>query len=403
MTALADPFVAALEIADAPPGWNVAAARAALERARANRDALVLASLAPSTLADYARDWRGFVRWCAAHAIADPTVRPLPASDETLSLWLGAQRTLHPSTLRRRLAAVRLVHRWAERPLVDTALPRTLAALRGHVREHGSAPRRQARAATGERIARLADACDVATPLGLRNRALLLVGFDAALRSDELVGLDHAHLTRRPGGIALELPRAKTDPSGHGATVALHARPGSPWCPVAALERWIAASGRSHGAVFVALRRARGHAGAAELGRLSKRAVARVVRASAQAAGLVSSDAPNPFSGHSLRRGQITTALDDGAALDAVMRHARHRSPRSTLRYREIGDAEAVQPVASIGPRAPEDAGGTTERTPPARPVALPISGADGAHESATTADLGVDDGMPCDDPECAA
>ena len=364
MNALADPFVAALDIADAPPGWDVAAARAALERARANRDALILRSLAPSTLADYARDWRNFVRWCAQHAIADAALVPLPASDAALSLWIGAQRTLRPSTLRRRLAAVRLVHRWADLPLANVDLPRTLDAVRGHVREHAGDAPRQALAATGERVAQLVDACDARSPTGLRNRALLLVGFDAALRSDELVGLDHEHLVRRPDGIALVLPRAKTDQRGRGATVSVRVRPGSPWCPVDALERWIAASGRTKGAVFVALHRGRGHAGQAELGRLSTRAVARVVRASAVAAGLAD-PAGNPFSGHSLRRGQITTALDDGAALDVVMRHARHRSPRSTLAYREVLDAEADQPIASIGPRAGGGDVGELEPLPP--------------------------------------
>ena len=351
MTAPADAFVTALEIAhtgDAADEAVRAEARAALERARATRDAQVLASLAPATLAAYARDWRGFVLWCARHAVADPSLVPLPASDATLSTWVGSQDALRPSSLRRRLAAVRLVHRWAAEPLVDAEIPLTLAAVKGHVRRHAGVPPRQVRAATGDLVWRLADACDGSTSAGLRNRALILVGFDAALRSAELVGLDHGHLAWSADGVALTLPRSKADQRGQGAVVSIHARPDSPWCPVAALGRWIDASGRTTGAVFVALQRGGGH-GEGPVGRLSPRAVARIVRAAAERAGLASSEL-NEFSSHSLRRGLITTALDAGAAVDDVMRHARHGTVQSTLRYREVSDAAGRQPRVAIGP-----------------------------------------------------
>ena len=93
------------------------------------------------------------------------------------------------------------------------------------------------------------------------------------------------------------------------------------------------------------------------------------MRAGAVAAGLVAADEHNPFSGHSLRRGQITTALNDGAALEDVMHHARHRSPRSTLGYREVSEAEANQPVASIGPRETAGRSVVAESTDPGRSI----------------------------------
>ncbi len=352
MTAPADAFVTAFEIAhtgDEADEAVRAEAKAALERARATRDAQVLASLAPATLAAYARDWRAFVLWCARHAVADPSLVPLPASDATLSTWVGSQDALRPSSLRRRLAAVRLVHRWAAEPLVDARIPLTLAAVKGHVRRHAGVSPRQVRAATGDLVWRLADACDGSTPAGLRNRALILVGFDAALRSAELVGLDHGHLTWSAESVALTLPRSKADQRGQGAVVSVHARLDSPWCPVAALRRWVEASGRATGAVFVALQRGGGH-GEGPIGRLSPRTVARIVRAAAERAGLASSEL-NEFSSHSLRRGLITTALDAGAAVDDVMRHARHGTVQSTLRYRETRDAVGRQPRVAIGPQ----------------------------------------------------
>lgn len=392
MTVQADSFVTALQIARPPPEWDVDAARAALARARATRDAQALGSLSTATLAAYACDWRRFVRWCADHAVADAALVPLPTSDATLSTWIGAHDALRPSTLRRTLAAVRLVHRWVGEPLTDAALPLTLAAVRGHTRRHAKTPPKQVRAATGDLVWRMADACDPDTSIGIRNRALILVGFDAALRSDELVGIDHAHLAPIGGGVALTLPRSKTDQAGRGACVVIAARPESPWCPTAALARWIEASGRTRGAVFVALRRGRGHAGG-PVERLSTRAVARAVRASADAAGLVLPTESNPFSSHSLRRGLITSALNEGTSLDDVRRHARHRSIQSTLGYREVAEAARHQPRARIGPVADDspvvrvpavrtdiDTGCGTEHVSPNREGSAPTDPAP-AHE----------------------
>ena len=379
MTHPGDPFVAALDIAQAPVDGDPSAlevphadptpsggadvharVRAALEHARRTRDAQVLSSLAPSTLAAYARDWHGFVRWCAEHAVIDPSLVPLPVTDATLSTWVGSLDRLRPTSVGRKLAAVRLVHRWAALPIDDTAIPLTLAAVRGHARRHAHVPPRRVRAATGDLVWRLADACQAATPTGLRNRALILVGFDAALRSGELVALDHEHLTRTPDGLALALPRSKADQTGRGAVVSVAARPGSPWCPVAALNAWITASGRTTGAVFVGARRGQVEGGG-PVARLSARAVARAVRAAAKAAGLATDEA-NAFSSHSLRRGQITTALDAGAPLDDVMRHARHGSPRSTLVYHEITDAVRRQPRVAIGPSTEASGAGRPAR-----------------------------------------
>jgi integrase len=44
---------------------------------------------------------------------------------------------------------------------------------------------------------------------GLRDRALILVGFVAALRRSELVGLDVADLAEHPNGMVIQLSRSK--------------------------------------------------------------------------------------------------------------------------------------------------------------------------------------------------
>lgn len=332
------------EITRAPDDAPVDAALVAeLAAARAARERQVRASHAPATQRLYAVDWAEFRAWCARLAPVDPTLVPLPASDATLSTWVGSLAALAHVTIRRKLAAVRLAHERLGYPLLDAEMPATTAALRGHGRDRRDDPVRRQRAATDELICRLADACDAATPMGARNRALLLVGFDGAFRRSELVGIDHEHLTRGTAGVAVHLPHSKSDQEGVGATVTLLARPESPWCPVAALAHWCALSGRTAGPVFVALRGSR-HCRAPGAARLSAQAVARVVKAAAAAANV-----PGDFAGHSLRRGLVTSAIAANVPLEQVMRHARHRSIQTTLGYAEHRTSAAVHPGVGLG------------------------------------------------------
>ena len=66
---------------------------------------LIGASLATSTRGVYARAWAGYLGWCARVGL-----EPVPANDAMLAAWVGSMRQLSPSTVRLRLAAVRLMH-----------------------------------------------------------------------------------------------------------------------------------------------------------------------------------------------------------------------------------------------------------------------------------------------------
>ena len=210
----------------------------------------------------------------------------------------------------------------------------------------------------------MADTCDTTTTLGLRNRALLLVGFDAALRRSELVRIDVAHLQRRTGqGITIELPHSKSDQKGEGATVSILARPDSPWCPVDALERWLRTANRRAGPVFVGLRRSRYCTAPGEQ-QLSEHAVARIVKQAAERAGL-----KGDLSRHSLRRGMITTAIDAGVAPMVVQAHVRHAKVDTSLQYAETQQSLARHPGTGLHAddeqeQLPQDTHKTIRRRP---------------------------------------
>jgi integrase len=56
---------------------------------------------------------------------------------------------------------------------------------------------------------------------GLRDRALLLVGFASAFRRSELAAIDLAHLSFTKDGLVIDLRRSKTDQEGSGRKVGI--------------------------------------------------------------------------------------------------------------------------------------------------------------------------------------
>ena len=139
----------------------------------------------------------------------------------------------------------------------------------------------------------MVDALDVLTLSGLRDRAVLLLGFAGALRRSEIVALDVADLDRRDEGLLLTIRHSKTDQAGSGQTIAVPAQADSPYCPVAAVEHWTLAAGVRVGAVF--RRFFRGDVPSPH--RLSAQSVAAIVKRGAIASGGTRASSPVTASG----------------------------------------------------------------------------------------------------------
>jgi integrase len=139
------------------------------------------------------------------------------------------------------------VHREA-RHAFDSRDPAIRAALRGIARPH-AAPARQAVALTTAEIRALVRTCgpDLA---GLRDRALLLLGYAGALRRSELVGVDAEHLRFHSEALEVLLPRSKGDPDGEGQRISIGRGKGRDTCPVRAVEDWLRAAAIRFGPVF---------------------------------------------------------------------------------------------------------------------------------------------------------
>jgi len=298
----------------------------------------------------YRSAWRGFEAWCASLGR-----QPLAGDPETLAMYAVhlADRGRAVATLRVHLAAILAAHRLAGLAL-DLRHPRLAMVLDGIARATGTRPRRKAAAAGPDILRRLLATRPAAdTPLGARDRALLLIGFGAALRRGELVGLALGDVTPVPGrGLRLLVRRSKTDQRGAGQEIAVWANPGEPaFCPVAAFDAWLAVrhrgadvtGGVSDGerALFVGMSKAGRLSGV----RLSDKAVWRLVREAARDAGI---EGWARFSGHSLRAGLATAAGEAGADLAQVMRQTRHRSAEVALGYLRPADLWRNNPTRGI-------------------------------------------------------
>ncbi|EQD27751.1 integrase/recombinase xerD-like protein, partial [mine drainage metagenome] len=168
-------------------------------------------------------------------------------------------------------------------------------------------PPAQKTPAIDEEVKRMVDAADPQTMMGLRDRALLLLGFAGALRRSELVALDVEDLSARPQGLAVLIANSKTDQEGEGAVITIPRVPHSPYCPVQAVLDWQFVAGITTGPLLRRLNRG----DRVGRSRLTAQSVALIIKRLAAKVGL---DAER-YSGHSLRSGFLTSAARARASI----------------------------------------------------------------------------------------
>ncbi|NVN06745.1 site-specific integrase [Asaia spathodeae] len=283
---------------------------------QAAADHLALAARSSATLRAYHTDWKTFVIWCDAQ-----NVTALPAYPNTVAAWIADRmdQGLKAATLTRGIAAISCAHELAGYESFSRSRI-VQDALKGMRRILGTAPTRKAPATVGLMRQMLAAQPD--SLIGLRNRALLALGFAGALRRSELVTLEVKDLAPQEGGALLTLRRSKTDPDGSGQTIGI--LNGSTIRALDHLDTWCEVSGITSGLLFRSIDR-HGRVG----GSLSDRSVARIVKAGAKAIGLD----PEIFSGHSLRAGFITSGAEAGVDALLIAETSRHKSLDVLRRY----------------------------------------------------------------------
>lgn len=276
------------------------------------------ASKSENTRRAYRSDWATFAAWCRAQGLES-----LPAAPETVALFLTARAEVgkNASTLTRCLAAISEAHHAIGLPTPRGASA-VKAVLRGIRRTILTAPR-QKLALLPDQLKAMLEGLPQSLG-GLRDRALLLVGFSGAFRRSELVGLNVEDIVRVEDGLEITLRRSKTDQEGGGRKVGLPFGSNPATCPVRSLARWQETSSVTSGAIFRSVNR-HDHLG----DRLSDRAVALIVKRAATTVGIEASR----LAGHSLRAGLATAAAKAGKSERSIMSQTGHRSERMVRNY----------------------------------------------------------------------
>jgi integrase len=303
-----------------------------------------------NTLKAYAKDWSHFARWCRMRG-ADP----LPPAPELVGLYIadlispqGNTPGLSVASIERRLSG--LAWGYAQRGQRLDRKDRHIASVLAGIRRKHARPPLQKEAILPE------DLRDMLATLphdlrGLRDRAILLVGFAGGLRRSEIVSLDHGKDdTPDSGGWAEILD--------DGALITLRGKTG--WrevevargssdqtCPVHALSQWLHYAKIDFGPLFVAVSR---NGLKATKDRLSNKHVARLIKTCAREAGL-RPDLPEAerlrlFSGHSLRAGLASSAAVDERY---VQKQLGHSSAEMTRRYQRRRDRFRVNLTKAAG------------------------------------------------------
>lgn len=340
----------------------------------------------PRTRRAYESDFAHFAGCAGAHGLTE-----LPAMPQTIALYITAQQdSLRPASLLRRLSAIAVRHRGAgyDSPTSHELVRRAVAGLR---RKHGARPAAKSALVTAQlavictrlhadtelrspggdplpprQAQRLARAAAATALKARRDRALLLVGYAAALRRSELVALDIGDLAEDADGLRVFIQRSKTDQEGLGDFVGIaHGHPAdtcTATCPIRAWREWrnaIATAANTHfddlPSDSPAFRPVTRHG---RLGtpadtdinaRLTGQSVALIVKNAVRLLGDPQRFPTANYAGHSLRAGFATQAAAAGVPLDRIMRQTRHTSVAIALRYIRQADVWTNNPSAALG------------------------------------------------------
>lgn len=322
----------------------------------------VEAASSANTRKAYASDWKHFSSWCRRQNLS-----PLPPDPQVVGLYItacasstasgGAAHTTKRggrpdsvSTIERRLAALGWNYAQRGEQKLDRK-DRAIATVMAGIRNRHAAPPRQKEAILPEDLIAMLETLGRGSLRGLRDRAMLLVGFAGGLRRSEITGLDLGRDQTEDGRGWIEI-------SDRGALLTLRGKTG--WreveigrgssdatCPVAALESWIKFAKLAKGPLF---RRVTGKGKDVAPDRLNDQEVARLVKKTALAAG-VRGDLPEAersslFAGHSLRAGFASAAEVDERYVQKQLGHA---SAEMTRRYQRRRDRFLINLTKAAG------------------------------------------------------
>ena len=294
-------------------------------------------NLSRHTVRAYESDLAQFLAFAAENLGREPLVEDFDHRLVRGYLASIYERRQASSSSARKLAAVRTFARYLRREELLDGNPGTLVS-------PPKVARRMPVHMAEDEVGALLAAPDAATPLGLRDRAILELFYASGLRLSELVGLDleDVNLSSRMVRVLGKGGKERIVPFNPAATTAIRSYlPG---------RRELQLRDRTGGAPST---RDRGRGRSDPLfvnyrgGRLSSRSVARMVQRYVALVG-----AQRGISPHALRHTFATHLLERGADLRAIQELLGHSRITTTQRYTHVSAAQITELYRRTHPRA---------------------------------------------------
>ncbi len=279
----------------------------------------------PHTVSAYRRDLTEYVTFLGSRGITQPD--RVTRDDVTGYLSSLRARGLAPSTVERRVAAVKGFHKFLVKEGITENHPTARLPL-------PKVPQRLPDVLSIDDVDRLLSQPFPDTPAGLRDRAILETLYGCGMRVSELTGLDRSDIDLAEGFLRVfgKGSKERLVPVGGMAAHALDAylAHGRPYLrPKGSL------SGVDHDAVFVNVRG----------GRLSRQAVFELVRRYGARVGL-------ELHPHTLRHSYATHLLEGGADLRALQEMLGHADISTTQVYTHVDRRHVREEYLTTHPRA---------------------------------------------------
>ena len=290
----------------------------------------------------YQSDWARFTRFCEDHKIS-----PMPATSDTVCAYITdlAQSGLKVATIQRHLTTISQAHH-AFKKTSPTGNYNVSQCLKGIKRTLGTA-QKQAKALVWSDLVKVVKQIRPSF-IGKRDRAMLLLGWAAALRRSELVALNREDIDFVGEGMIVTIRRSKTDQSGEGYKIGVPFAKDFSVCPTVCLKAWIEIAqlreatgplfffcGTAGKKFFVKWENAK---------RLGPRSVNTIIASRLKNANYDSAG----YSGHSLRAGFITSAAASKVPEHLIQAHTRHRSAKVMRGYIRDGGLFNDNPASVI-------------------------------------------------------
>ena len=283
-------------------------------------------------------DIRKFNTWCANRDLSN-----LPCSPETLAEWIAdLQGSSSVASIARYVSSVSTVHDVGgyDNPARSELVRLAMKGLR---RSEAGTPTKKAPALRLKQLIRILDNMSHREWPSRRNRAILAIGWSAALRASEICALNLEDIQRSNEGIIVWLRKSKTDQEGRGVPIGI---PNSILADI--VLDWISAVtrlyGTDNGPLFPRIGYAQADRWFPSIGprsRLSTRSLHKLIVRLLRTVSVEGSV-------HSLRRGMITEAAAVGVAEHLIQRHSRHRSVAVLRGYVDEGNLFTHNPLLPL-------------------------------------------------------